>query len=416
MPARRAQVLKLLIDGTDTRSAENIQRGSNQSDMRAYNERLVLSLLRRHGAMAKSEITQMTGLSAQAVSVIMRKLERDGLLARGQPLRVRGKVGQPSVPMSLVADGAFFLGLKLGRRSYDLILIDFLGNIIVSLHEPHDYPTPARTVEFTTAAVERILSELSPSQRARIAGLGICMPYQLWDWVESVGAPTAVMSEWKTVDIRGLIAERCDFPVYLQNDATAACGAELVFGQAAAALDFLYFYLGYFIGGGVVLNGSLFAGKSGNAGALGSMPVVGADGAMRQLIDVASIASLERSIRADGGDASSLWNSPDLWKVDPALLDAWVESASHGIAQAIVASSAVIDFATALIDGWLPEPVRAAIVAATRRHLAELNARGIALPAVAEGSIGYRARELGAASLPLSLRFLVDQSAPHKIL
>ena len=75
-------------------------RGTNQSGMRAQNERLVLSLVRQHGALAKSDIARITGLSAQTVSVIMRALEQDGLLQRGTP--VRGKIGQPSVPMSLV--------------------------------------------------------------------------------------------------------------------------------------------------------------------------------------------------------------------------------------------------------------------------------------------------------------------------
>ena len=55
--------------------------------MRAHNERLVLSLVRQHGALAKSDIARITGLSAQTVSVIMRALEQDGLLLRGEPVR-----------------------------------------------------------------------------------------------------------------------------------------------------------------------------------------------------------------------------------------------------------------------------------------------------------------------------------------
>ena len=34
----------------------------------------------------------------------------------------------------------------------------------------------------------------------------------------------------------------------------------------------MYVFIGTFIGGGVVLNGSLFTGKTGNAGAIGSLP------------------------------------------------------------------------------------------------------------------------------------------------
>ena len=71
--------------------------GSNQSGMRARNERLVLSILRRQGALPKAEIARKTGLSAQTVSVIMRALEQDGLLEKGE--KQRGKVGQPSIPM-----------------------------------------------------------------------------------------------------------------------------------------------------------------------------------------------------------------------------------------------------------------------------------------------------------------------------
>ena len=63
-----------------------LRKGSNQSGMRAYNERLVLTLIRQAGAMAKAEIARRTGLSAQTVSVIMRALEADGLLERGEPV------------------------------------------------------------------------------------------------------------------------------------------------------------------------------------------------------------------------------------------------------------------------------------------------------------------------------------------
>ena len=113
-----------------------VLRGTNQSGMRDHNERLVLSLVRRHGALAKSDIARMTGLSAQTVSVIMRGLEQDGLLERGEP--VRGRVGQPSVPMSLAAEGAFFFGLKVGRRSADLVLTDFRGRMRAARLRPVD--------------------------------------------------------------------------------------------------------------------------------------------------------------------------------------------------------------------------------------------------------------------------------------
>ncbi len=388
---------------------DRFQRGSNQSGLRAYNERLVLSLVRRHGALSKTDIAKMTGLSAQTVSVIMRELEAEGLLKKGDP--VRGKVGQPSVPMSLAPDGAYFFGLKLGRRSADMVLINFVGQIIGLIHKPYRYPTVEGIVRFAVDTIGELSKKLSPSQRERVAGLGIAMPFQLWNWAETVGAPSGILEQWRAHDIRSEIAACTDFPVFVQNDASSACSAELVFGKATSPRDFIYFYIGYFIGGGIVLQGSLYTGQTGNACALGPMPIPAPDGSIRQLIDVASIAVLEKSLENTGLDSSSLWDSPEVWTVDAVLLENWIRQTARGLAYAVVSAASVIDFGSALIDGWMPTAVRTRIVEETRLHLKDFDLAGIEAPAIGEGTVGYNARALGGASLALSQRFLVDQSA-----
>lgn len=381
------------------------RRGTNQSGMRDANERLVLTLVRRLGSLSKTDIAKATGLSAQTVSVIMRELESDGLLLKGEP--VRGKVGQPSVPMSLDPEGAFFLGLKLGRRSAQLVLIDFLGTGREMLNLSYEYPTFAETAAFVSRGIADIAGRLSERQRQRIAGLGIAMPFELWNWADTVGAPRAVMDEWRHRDIRGEIQAGCPFPVYLQNDATAACGAELVLGRTGDLRDFLYFYIGAFAGGGIVLNGALYSGPSGNAGALGSMPVPGPDGRPRQLIDVASVATLERLLRAKGAESGFLWTEPDDWGQHTAELADWLASAGQALAYAIVAASAVIDFEAAVIDGWMPRPTLDRLVDGVKVALKSIDAEGLVVPELRKGTVGIHARALGAATLPLSDRFLL---------
>jgi predicted NBD/HSP70 family sugar kinase len=105
---------------------------------------------------------------------------------------------------------------------------------------------------------------------------------------------------WRDCDLRAELAAVCDMPVYLQNDATAACAAELVFGKHQGLSNYLYLYIGTFVGGGVVLNGSIYSGRTGNAGALGPLPVTGPEGTPVQLLDRASIMLLERMLRDQG--------------------------------------------------------------------------------------------------------------------
>jgi predicted NBD/HSP70 family sugar kinase len=384
-------------------------RGTNQSGMRAQNERVVLALVRQHGALAKSDIARTTGLSAQTVSVIMRGLEQDGLLLRGEP--VRGRIGQPSVPMSLDADGAFFFGLKIGRRSADLILVDFLGRVRGTRRKVYRYPTPDAVIDFVSVALPELTRILPARGRDRISGMGVAMPFQLWNWVQFIGAPQAEMDAWRSRDIQVELGALTGVPVFVQNDATAACGAELVFGKGDRPKDFLYFYFGSFIGGGLVLNGQLFLGRSGNAAGVGPMPVPGPAGDIRRLFDVASMFTLAAAMDRAGEPSDHLWEQHDIWRVSAPLLATWMDSAAQGLASAILSASALLELEAVLIDGWMPEAIRAEITRRTEAALHRLDLSGVFVPQIRQGSVGAQARAMGAAAIPLSQRYLIDQNA-----
>ncbi|MFT3973589.1 MAG: ROK family transcriptional regulator [Amaricoccus sp.] len=375
--------------------------------MRAHNERLVLSLVRRHGSLAKSEIARMTGLSAQTVSVIMRHLEADHLLRRGEPQR--GRVGQPLVPLALDPDGAFFIGAKIGRRSLDVVLVDFAGGVRHRASTGYPYPMPDSVLALLRTEVAACEARLGPLA-GRIAGLGLAMPFGIWEWSEELQASDGHLSAWVGRDLRIELAADLPYPVYIQNDATAACGAELAFSENAGLQDFLYFYVGTFIGGGLVLSGALFAGRTGNAAALGSMPVPDGRGGSVQLIDVASLVVLERRLRAAGLPAATVYDPEADWSVLGAHLDEWIAAAALGIAHAIAAGAAIVDFEAAVIDGPFPQAVRARLIGAVEAGLGQLDLSGIDPPAIRSGGIGPLARALGGASLPLFDRYLVD---PH---
>jgi predicted NBD/HSP70 family sugar kinase len=379
--------------------------GTNQSGMREHNERLVLTLIRRHGALPKSEIARLTGLSAQTVSVIMRALEDERLILRGEPQR--GRVGQPSVPMKLNPRGAFFLGLKIGRRSVELVLTDFLGAILARRVRQHHYPDFAAVLDFAIDSARGLVGSLPEDERDRVEGLGIAMPFEIWGWATMIGVEPEAMTPWRHRDIRQELSDGLSLPVFLQNDATAACSAELVFGLHEQPSDFLHFYVAFFIGGGVVLDGRLFQGPTGNAGAVGSMPVPDRTGRMRQLIDLASLATLERRLQAQGIDTSPLWASPEHWTLPDAIVADWLDEAAEAIAHAVHGALAVLDISAVKIDGWMPATLRDAlterVAACLRRH----DLTGLNLPEIQKGSIGPDARALGAASQPLLTRFLV---------
>jgi predicted NBD/HSP70 family sugar kinase len=387
-------------------------RGTTQNGVRLYNERLALSLIRRHGSLPKAEIARLTGLSAQTVSVIVRQLETDQLLVKETPQR--GKVGQPLVPFSLNPDGAFSIGLKIGRRSGDLILLDLTGKVRRKVHQPYVFPTPQKIMDFVAVELEGLLSDLSPEQKSRISGLGIATPFELWNWEEEVGASHEVLEAWRDFDIAGEIAKLGDWPVHFSNDATAACAAELLFGTGNRFNSYAYFFVGYFVGGGVVINGHIFPGKAGYAAAIGSLPVSAPDGRPQQLTHNASLYVLEHQLQAAGLDPMLLARSPEDWgEIGPAL-DIWLDHTAKSLAFAAVATMSIIDFDAIIIDGAMPAKVRADLVRKTRDALSRQDLRGLPAFSIEEGSIGADARAMGAASLSLFANYIIDRDVLFK--
>jgi hypothetical protein len=142
--------------------------GLNAPTVRSYNERLVLSLLLQNMGISRLEIGERTGLSAQTVSVIVRSLEQEGLVSKGEAQR--GRVGPPTIPLSLNPKGAFSVGVSFGESAATVALIDFVGQ--VQYHAVHPYPTLQESSGGLAVKIEQGLLTLPPASRARVAGIG----------------------------------------------------------------------------------------------------------------------------------------------------------------------------------------------------------------------------------------------------
>lgn len=393
------------MDGSKIRT---LSGGVNQRGLRDHNERLLLSMLQRYGAMPGSDLARVAGLSPQTVSVILRKLEKDGLLERGTP--VRGKVGKPSVPMKLAADGAFSLGVNIGRRSAKVVLMDFLGTVRDERSTHFPYPLPADVFAFIEQGCAELTDTLPEALRDRICGIGIAAPFELWNWHEMVGASAEEFSAWKDTNFHEEIAHFSALPVHIVNDATAACRAEHIYGRGKEFRDYAYFFVAAFVGGGIVLNHSVFEGHQGNAGALGSLRSVGPNGESRQLIDIASIHLLEARLSEVGLDPSGLWNSDD-WGPYERYVEPWIRQTAQELAKAALSTCAVIDFEAVMIDGSLPPNVKHTLVERIRRYIANQDTRGLIPPKIEAGEMGRKAREIGAACGPIWSQFLLKSNA-----
>ncbi|MBJ7554493.1 ROK family protein [Marinomonas spartinae] len=382
-------------------------KGSNLTTVKGINSRLILHLMRVHKTLTKAEATRMTGLSANAISMIFRALEKEGFLLKGN--LIRGKRGQPSTEIRLNPDVRHYIGFKVGRRSFDLVLINFIGDIKARIVSYHRYPTPSNTLRFIEENLSTLLSE-AQLLHEDISAFNIACPFELWNWASDFDAPLQEMETWRDFDLKESIKEIVEWPVSIENDGTAASRAELLFGPDLKAQDLVYFFVGTFIGGGVVLNGSVFPGLRGGAGGFGPLRVPDERGGER-LVDHASLVTLEHMMTEQTLPiAQDIYLEAFDWSQGEEAVSAWLKRAGRSLGHAIVSTLAVIDFETVVIDGAFPATIRERLIREIEAQLDKLDLQGIVRPVINAGHFAHVARALGAAGYQISTEFMINQN------
>lgn len=385
------------------------QRGSNLVGLRQFNERVVLQALRTHGSLAKAEIARVTGLTAQTIGLITARLAGEHLLRREAPLR--GRVGQPAVPIGLNPDGAFAIGIKIGRRSADWLLLDFAGQVRERIALDYAFPDSALLLPAIGRHLNRLLDGLGPL-RTRVAGVGLAAPLQLGGWQRLLGLSTAQSQDWNSIDLAARLRELTTLPVHFAKDTTAACVAELLQGRGREIPSFLYLFMDTFIGGALVLDSQLHRGLHGNAGAVASLPLGRAPhsaAAPEQLISQASLWELEQRFLAHRLDPMAAYDERALQAPWAAHSQVWIGRAAAALAHCVVSASALLDLDAVVLDAATAPDLLHALANRLRAQLSSCNWEGLhGPPQLALGSIGADARALGGALLPLHACFAPD--------
>ena len=383
--------------------------GATQAETRVYNERLIVSLVRRHEQLSKAELTRLTGLAPQTITTLVNRAASDGLLTRRAPLR--GRLGQPSVPYALNPDAAFAFGLKVDHRSADVALVNFVGDVLGFERLEMDHPHPEAVMEFARAAITRIRRKHRSIPTARIAGLGIASPVHQWQWADDPPAASGPLAAWREIDIRAELDQAFEWPVFLFNDAVVSASAELMFHRDIGRADFLYAYIGYHIGGALVLDHHLFPGRNKLAGALGETPMPGTDAkgepTLTQEISLRALAA------KSGGDASRIWTQNESWDGIPGVA-AWIDRVADGLAYAARSAVALLDIDNLVIDGAIPPAIRKEIARGTRRRLGRAFVNRPEPLSVIEGTFGHLGPVIGGASIPLLVKYSNDKELLFK--
>ncbi|RWD65823.1 ROK family transcriptional regulator [Mesorhizobium sp.] len=378
--------------------------GTNQEGTSAHNRRVMIEALRLNGALSRADLARATQLTKQAVSNIIEDLERDGLVVALDAVR-KGR-GQPFTPYRLVPEGAFAIGLQIDRYLTRVVVVDLVGKVIARAEAglPLDEPSAGvKTILGLVDGVRRELASLFAQSERRLVGLGVAMPGP-FGLRES--DDTWMMPAWQQFPLLETLAAGTGLNVGLQNDAAACATAERIVGAAHGVDHAVCLYVGYGIAAGLILNGELYNGGSGNAGEIGRALLSPGGPGSTPLEHRASLASLYQHLGLDPAERGLYEKLGALALAQDARVMSWVERAASDLRWSVHLLETIFDPQTVILTSTAPEALARLLHQAMHPLLPSIADRPARrLPRLQLGTTDPWAIAVGAAAEPISRAF-----------
>jgi predicted NBD/HSP70 family sugar kinase len=248
-------------------------RGANLTSLGGFNQTVVFDAIRRaREGTSRVELVSETGLTAQTVSNIVRRLLDGGLVVEGE--RVQSALrGKPRTLVQVQPSARHAVGVHIDPATLTFVLIDVAGRICrYARRRTPPVHSPEAVVTFISEHVERLLEE-SGVDRTSVLGMGVAAPGPL-DVVEGLLLAPPQLAGWDKVMLRADLHAATGLHVLVDKDVTAAATGEN-WAQGGARHHFVFCYLGSGVGAGVVMDDEVLRGATNNIGEIGNILVDG---------------------------------------------------------------------------------------------------------------------------------------------
>ena len=303
-------------------------------------------------------------------------------------------------------------GVDVGGTKIAGAVVDEQGTVL----DEHRVVSPAADADAVEDAIAELVLELAGRHELTAVGIGAA-GFVSSDRTVVMFAPNVA---WRDEDLGREIHDRVDLPVVVENDANAAAWGEFTFGAAADVDDMLMVTVGTGVGGGLVLDGSLYRGGFGAAAEIGHLRVVPGGrlcgcGNLGCLEQYASGSALVKQTRAQAltpeGTALLERAGGDVLRIDGPLITtaardgdafavAQIAEVGRWLGEAIATLTAVLDPGAVVIGGGVSEAGSLLLDPTRAAFESELTGRGHRpMLDIRTASLGNQAGVIGAADL-----------------
>jgi predicted NBD/HSP70 family sugar kinase len=245
---------------------KTLQTG-DQNLVKQINKSIVFTYIGKNGPVSRAQISKDTGLNKATVSTMVSELITDSFVYEIGAGQSSG--GRKPVLLYFNNLAGYSIGIDLGVNYLLGVLTDLSGNIIEEMN------IPLKEIEFgyvmnEICSIIDTLKKHVPESPYGIVGIGIGVPGMVDKDENILFAPNL---KWQKIDLKQIIEDKFNIPTKVENEANAGCYGEQLYGAGKSIANLIYLSIGIGIGGGIIINNTLYTGTSGISGEMGHLTI-----------------------------------------------------------------------------------------------------------------------------------------------
>lgn len=242
---------------------KEIERGSKS----AQTKKRIITYYMYNRSSTIPDLSKELDLSVPTVTKFIMEMCEDGyLMSYGKQ---EASEGRPPTLYGLTTDAGYFVGVDIKKFSLNIGLMNFMGDF-VDLRMGIPYETE-NTPEGLNKLCSYIVDFISQSNidKEKILNVGINISGRV---NPELGYSFSLFN-FEERPLAEIMTEKIGYKVTIDNDTRAMTYGEIVKGIVKGERNVIFINIGWGLGAGLIVNGSIYTGKSGFSGEFGHFNV-----------------------------------------------------------------------------------------------------------------------------------------------
>ncbi|MGE4283301.1 MAG: ROK family protein [Clostridia bacterium] len=291
--------------------------------MKKMNTSLILNTIREKGPVSRAKVAKITGLTPATITNITFELINYNLVLEAE--RGESSGGRKPVMLRINSNGYYVIGIYIGSKGVKIIAANLNSEPIYC--DDINITGNVSSDSILDGIKQKINKWRKNNKDKKILGVGIGV-HGLVNSKEGVSIYAPNLG-WENVAIKENLEKELGIPVFVDNDVRTMTLGESWFGRAKNVSDFVFIYVGYGIGGSIVIDNQLYRGASEGAGEVGHTTIdihgpkcsCGNYGCLQALAsEQAMINDIKQTLAKNQKTIISDWIRGDLSNISPEII------------------------------------------------------------------------------------------------